>query len=172
MSITTKKGDGGFTDLPDTATGIENNGRVQKDHPYIEYLGTLDELDASLALCEIALQSNSTAHFSSLIKKVREALFTADNHPDIAWLEQHIETLEKENPIHGFVKNWTNPAAAAINAARTVCRRCERRAITALTANSATVEISSPLNAACALLNRLSDLLFLLAVAEEKNFCK
>ena len=158
-SIVTEKGDDGFTDYPGIPEINENNRRIRKDHPYIEYLGTLDELDAFLALCEIALQSDGNAHFSGLIKKVREELFAIDNHHHTNWLEQQIATLEKENQIQGFVKTWTNTTAAIINIARTICRRCER----ALVHSQTTVPSS------LSWLNRLSDLLFLLAVSVEKT---
>ena len=162
MSIVTEKGDDGFTDYPGVSAINEDCGRIRKDHPFIEYLGTIDELDAFLALCEIALQSDGNAHFSGLIKKVREELFSADNQQHTDWLEQQIAVLEKENPTQGFVKTWTNTTAAKINIARTICRRCERVLV-----HSQTTVPSS-----LSWLNRLSDLLFLLAVSVEKNPCK
>ena len=162
MSIVTEKGDDGFTDYPGVSAINEDCGRIRKDNPYIEYLGTLDELDAFLALCEIALQSDGNGQFSGLIKKVREELFASDNHQHTNWLEQQIAALEKENPVQGFVRTWTNTTAATINIARTICRRCER----ILVHSQTTVPFSLPW------FNRLSDLLFLIAVSVEKNPCE
>ena len=171
MSITTKEGDDGFTDFIGSNGNI---GRVRKDHPIIEVLGSLDELDANLALCEIALQSDGNGHFSGLIKKARKELFISDSHLNTNWLEQQILELEKENPIQDFVRTWTNITAATINAARTICRRCERAMIYAEASSSAETGKNLKITVPSSLhwLNRLSDLLFLLAVSAERTAVK
>ena len=178
MGITTKKGDGGFTYLP----GTEKPGeRVRKDDPRIEFFGTLDELDAFLALGEIALKSNGALHSADIIAETRKGLIhalavkTAEIASHTAWLEQQIALLEKKHPVRDFARSWTSDAAAHLNAARSMCRRAERRWITAAEKNAA--EISSSTTGCKAIdwesmypwLNRLSDLLFLLAVSEEKG---
>ena len=158
MSIVTKKGDDGFT------------GKTRKDHPYIECLGELDELDAFLALCQIKLQVNGNTDFYKIINEARGALFAKNKQLNIQTLEQYIAELEKENTTGGFIRTWTKPTSATINAARTICRRCERRAVTALY-NMAEADDFLGINVKTLVpwLNRLSDLLFLLAVAEEKK---
>jgi len=180
MSIVTKKGDGGYT------------GHFRKDDPCIECLGTLDELDAFLSLCEVTLKSEGNDAFAEILKEVRETLFTvimpvfADSFlPDkngltaaieksalnTAQLERRITELEKENPVRGFVRTWTRPTAAYLNTARTICRRCERSMVTAVVPVAAEADHTSGINTAALLpwINRLSDLLFLLALAEEQR---
>ena len=173
MSIVTKKGDDGFTGFSGKI-GLfgksENDRRLRKDHPYIECLGELDELDAFLALCEIELKSNGNIRFSKIINEVRGDLFSINKQLNVEVLEQYIAELEKENTTGGFIRTWTKPGSAIINTARTICRRCERRMVTALSGMAEAEEFSGT-NAKILLpwLNRLSDLLFLLAVSEEKT---
>ena len=75
-------------------------------------------------------------------------------------LEHHIDALEKElPPLRRFILPGGSPAAAAFHVARTVCRRAERRAVE--------LHRSEPLGAASLrYLNRLSDLLFVMARVE------
>ncbi|GHV85500.1 hypothetical protein AGMMS50230_11080 [Spirochaetia bacterium] len=134
-------------------------------------MGTLDELDAFLALCETTLAAHSGV-VTERIAEVRQMLFrlmpalaglpSESAGADIAKLEQWITALETENPIQGFVRNWTRPGAAQLNAARTICRRAERRLAAALESENALVPY-------LVWLNRLSDLLFLLAILEERH---
>ena len=172
MGISTKKGDDGITGLPNTSE------RVPKDDPLIEYLGTLDELDAILALGEISLKSDRKTETAALVAEIRQkltdimAVNTAETAKNTQWLEQQIARAEKEMPIRDFIRSWSNNAAAYLNTARTICRRAERRLITALL-DSTVIEknIAKPVSAAdwkimLPFLNRLSDLLFLLAVSE------
>jgi cob(I)alamin adenosyltransferase len=183
MSIVTKKGDNGFTDFPDYKSGGKNT-RVRKDDARIECVGELDELDAFLSLAEIELQSCGNSRFADIMANVRETLFTAvmsaaaNSTPaaclsaaDIEWLEKQVALLEKENPFRGFVRSWTKPGAAALNIARTVCRRCERRMVSAVVNNTAThsPDIETAQAGALQWINRLSDLLFVLAVSAEKS---
>ena len=183
MNITAKKGDNGFTD------------HVRKDDSRIECLGTLDELDAFLSLCEIMLKSEGNAAFADITKEAREVLFTVimpvfvrsflsdknelpgetkKNALNTARLDHYITELEKENPARGFVRTWTKPAAAYLNTARTICRRCERRMVAVAAINTPEIDNASKTNKAALLswINRLSDLLFLLALAEEQWYSK
>ncbi|MCL1815625.1 MAG: ATP:cob(I)alamin adenosyltransferase [Treponema sp.] len=168
MSIVTKKGDGGNTFLPGKTEA------VQKDHPRIECLGALDELDAFLVVSEISLMVNGSSPAAKVISEIRKELSTVVmpaaagslviDIPGLNtdWLERQIIKMEEKNPLRGFVRTWTRAAAANLNAARSICRRAERRMTSAAK--------SGQENAGAALLpwlNRLSDLLFMLAVSEE-----
>ena len=166
MGISTKKGDSGFTGLPNTAE------RVSKDDPLIEYLGTLDELDANLALGEISLKSGRKTETADLVSEIRQkltdlmAINTEKTAKNTLWLEQQMTILEKELPIRDFIRSWSCNDAAYLNAARTICRRAERRLITVIKKSMAKPASRSDWKAVLRFLNRLSDLLFLLAVSE------
>jgi cob(I)alamin adenosyltransferase len=181
LKVTTKTGDGGYTGLPSGA-------RVPKDDPRIAFLGAVDELDAFLAG---ALLAGPSSHSAETISAVRDELFAAvlpaldgiqSRSADIARLESEIAGLEAR--IHrdsGFVRAWTRPASVALNIARTICRRAEREAV-ALSRlgavapglsggerpeNGAALSDADGENSCGVYLNRLSDLLFLLALREE-----
>ena len=162
-SITTGTGDDGFTD-------IIGGKRLPKNHPVLECLGTIDELNAFLGDAKAALGEKQTA---AIIEKIQTELFTlmgviagmpvppvgigGDNF-DIL-----IKKLEKElPPFTSFVIPGANPASAKLHLARTVCRRVERR-ILALDLNEETKKAIVPY------INRLSDLLFLLAQKEAQE---
>ena len=177
MSIVTKKGDGGYTGLPGSGNSHNESRRVRKDDPYIECLGTLDELDAFLAQSEIALKAEGNIQFSEIIGKARKDLLTliipaitesfsgettsAEIQPATEWLEQQISFLEKKTEVRDFIFSWTKPTSVSLNISRTVCRRCERCMVNALADNSGKTEKPVMLP----WINRLSDLLFLLAVS-------
>jgi cob(I)alamin adenosyltransferase len=162
MSVTTKTGDGGTTGLPGGA-------RVPKDDPRIECLGTLDELDAFLAAAQLkaenpAAPASGTANIigevrTELVSVMAAVAGTESGVPGPARLENFIAELEADTPLSpGFLRNWTQPAPVHLNIARTVCRRAERRAVT--------LAGTSGSSGAAVYLNRLSDLLFLLAARE------
>jgi cob(I)alamin adenosyltransferase len=168
MGIVTGTGDGGFTDLG----GV----RVPKEDLRIEALGALDELDAFLADSRAALAgeapSGVIAALAGIVDGARKDLaervmpflaaagperFVSELRDRTAGLESRIAALEKEYPAAGFFYSWTRPGAVKLNMARTVCRRAERR-VTACAPGPASV-----------FLNRLSDLLFLAALAAERE---
>ncbi len=164
MKIYTKTGDGGETSL-------HGGARVRKDALRIEAYGTVDELNAHLGIVR-ALAPPAT--LDQDLGRIQEDLFTlgADlatpDGPaaatirriagaDSERLEQLIDRLESSlEPLQHFVLPAGSPVAAQLHTARTVCRRAERRV----------VELSSrePVNRdALVYLNRLSDLLFVMA---------
>ena len=160
--IYTKLGDGGETHLGDMS-------RVPKTHPRIEAYGTVDELNAQLgvALAMAAMPERTT----DFLRRVQNDLF--DVGADISvphggdrerlrlvpeqttWLEQACDEVNAElAPLKSFVLPGGTPAAAQLHVCRTVCRRAERR----------TVDCGDEVNPECVrYLNRLSDLLFILA---------
>ena len=160
--IYTKLGDGGETHLGDMS-------RVPKTHPRIEAYGTIDELNSQVGVL-LALP-DLPASYRPWLEHVQNDLF--DVGADIAapddgkherlrvlpaqteWLEQRCDEVNATlKPLRSFVLPGGTPAAAQLHVARTVCRRAERLAV------ACGDEIGAePVR----YLNRLSDLLFILA---------
>jgi cob(I)alamin adenosyltransferase len=165
--ITTKTGDRGTTALGD-------GRRVRKDHPRIEATGEVDELNAVLGL---VIASDPASDTARLLRDVQNDLFdlgaditvppgrgAARRRTPLRLTADHVrpieEAIERANaaltPLRTFVLPGGSPAAAWLHLARTVCRRAERRLVT--------LSRREDLNAqAIVYLNRLSDLLFVLA---------
>ncbi|MDQ3858660.1 MAG: cob(I)yrinic acid a,c-diamide adenosyltransferase [Actinomycetota bacterium] len=164
--IYTRGGDRGETSLGDGT-------RVSKADPRIEAFGTVDELNAVLGL---ALARGVSADLAPWVERIQNELFDlgADlsvplaagrrerlrvSQRQVAWLEELCDRTNADlEPLRSFVLPGGTEAAALLHVARTVCRRAERR-VAAL----AEQEAVNP--AALAYLNRLSDLLFILARA-------
>ena len=84
----------------------------------------------------------------------RERLRIAESQT--AWLEERCDEVnERLEPLHSFLLPGGSPAGAQLHVCRTVCRRAERR----------TLEVEDVSPEAIRYLNRLSDLLFILARA-------
>ncbi|MBC7790616.1 MAG: cob(I)yrinic acid a,c-diamide adenosyltransferase [Anaerolineae bacterium] len=167
MKIYTKTGDTG-------ETGLFGGGRVSKDDPRVEAYGAVDELNAVLGVVRavelmpridevVVLVQRDLFSLGSLLatpdrEKMRQHLEKARIDEDrIAQLERAIDDGEAElEPLRAFILPGGTPKSAALHVARTVCRRAERRVI-ALTRE---VEIPAIV---VKYLNRLSDLLFVLA---------
>lgn len=158
MSIVTKKGDGGETLL---ASG----GRVSKADARVDAYGTLDELVSFLGLARSLARDKDTAGH---IKKIQGDLFMLGSElamGDAAIAEKHLklidELVEKYEPQLGklttFVIPGDSPGSAALDVARTVCRRLERKVVALTKAG----ELKN--KTALKYLNRLSDLLFVFA---------
>ena len=171
MKIYTKTGDGG-------ETGLFGGGRIPKDSLRVAAYGEVDELNAALGLAR-ALEPQEFA--DALLQRIQRDLFTigaelatpdpdklhkalsrtsaAIGESDIAALEDAIDGHQSRlEPLKNFILPGGAPKAAALHLARTVCRRAER-AVVALSRH----EQISP--AILRYLNRLSDLLFVLARA-------
>lgn len=163
MKIYTRTGDEG-------TTALFGGDRVVKSHPRIEAYGTVDELNAVLG---VVLASGAEARLSDVLTRIQHDLFvlgadlaTPDHArptvprigPDhVAALETDIDAADADlAPLRRFILPGGTIVAAHLHVARTVCRRAER-----LTVEAATRE---PINEhAVVYLNRLSDLLFVLA---------
>ena len=169
MKIYTKTGDRG-------ETGLFGGPRVPKDDPRIEAYGTVDELNSFLGLvrCE-----QLPRDLDDLLAQVQNDLFSIgaelatpdpSAHGTALVDEQQISTLEKAidhydgqlPALREFILPAGTRAAALLHVARTVCRRAERRVITMLRLRM-TTEVVRPEGGIY--LNRLSDLLFVLARA-------
>ena len=169
MKIYTRRGDAGETDL-------FAGGRVSKDHLRVEAYGAVDELSSSIGR---AAADSGQADVRALCQTLQDELFELGAYlatPDasrrqrsgiraprgeaVAALEESIDRFEQElPPLRRFILPGGCPAAAGFHVARTVCRRAERRVV-ALHRQEALAE------SALRYLNRLSDLLFVLARLE------
>lgn len=173
--IYTRTGDGGDT-------GLADGTRLPKDAPRIEAMGAVDELNSAIGLL---LAEESSAEVRTLLINVQHDLFDLGGElavPGHAILsERHIGALEAAldhynatlPPLKDFVLPGGSRAAALAHVARTVCRRAERRVVALARGNSAGAAGVSGNNAVPALaapyLNRLSDLLFVLARVLNKH---
>ena len=163
--IYTRAGDAGETSLGDGT-------RVAKTDPRIEAYGTVDELNSVLGW---ALSAGLPDEFRSSLERIQNELFDlgadlsvplADERERLRVTPAQVEELERLcdvvnerlEPLRSFVLPGGGEAATRLHVARTVCRRAERATV----ALASEVEVNS---AALAYLNRLSDLLFILARA-------
>jgi cob(I)alamin adenosyltransferase len=165
--IYTKTGDSGHT-------GLFGGGRVEKDHPRVEAYGDVDELNAVIGAARAV---EMMPRVDEVLAPVQRDLFAigallATPHPAkhreqlekarlsdkrVAQLEQAIDDGEEElEPLKAFILPGGTPKASALHVARTVCRRAERSIIRL----QRTDEVPQIV---IVYLNRLSDLLFVLA---------
>jgi cob(I)alamin adenosyltransferase len=169
MKIYTKTGDTGQTSL-------FGGGRVSKATVRIEAYGTVDELNSHLGFIR-ALKVTDTA--DNWLEIIQNDLFTlgadlatpidtkvkikrisnSESDPLEKWIDKMEESLA---PLKFFILPGGSPAAAAIQIARTVCRRAERCVITA-------AESEQISNDCIIYLNRLSDFLFVLSRYENSK---
>lgn len=163
MKVYTKTGDDG-------TTGLFGGDRVRKDHTRIEAYGTVDEANAIVG---IARSAGPKDRLADLLERIQGEMFVVGAdlatpvkakpvvprvRPEIVErLESDIDSLEEDlSPLKTFILPGGTPRAAALHAARTVCRRAERSVITAMEH-----EEIDPMVAIY--LNRLSDFLFVAA---------
>jgi cob(I)alamin adenosyltransferase len=169
MSIATKTGDRG-------TTGLMFNRRVSKCHPRVEACGAVDELNAALGLARATAVDDFVREHLPLIQKDLVALmgelatesddlplYVKDGYAQLtpaqtAKLDQLVHQIESERISF---QGWATPGAslhsAALDLARTACRRAERRVCVL----HETGQLSNP--EILVFLNRLSDLLWLFA---------
>ncbi len=164
MKIYTKTGDGGETSL-------FGGTRVSKDDGRIEAYGCVDELNSCLGVVQA---QEPSAEIDAIVVEVQEDLFVlgADlatpqgssvasvprvGIKDSERLEHHIDRLEELLPtLSTFILPGGCVVAAQLHMARTICRRAERLVVRL----SKTEDLGS---APVIYLNRLSDLLFVMA---------
>jgi cob(I)alamin adenosyltransferase len=165
MKIYTRTGDAG-------TTGLFGGGRLPKEAPEVEAYGSVDELNASLGVARAALGPGALAELLAELQsdlftlgaelgcapgkhdKLRLELVSAD---DVTRLERHIDAAEENlEPLRTFIVPGGSAGAASLHLSRTLCRRAERRVLTARHGSPVRDEVVQ-------FLNRLSDLLFVLA---------
>ena len=174
VSITTKTGDAG-------TTGLMYNRRVSKTHPRIEACGSIDELNAALG---VARASADKPVLAERLLQVQKDLVTIMG--ELATLPEDLDRYVKDGfllvtatmyaPIEDWIREveaqkisfrgWATPGAtphaAALDVARTVCRRAERRV-------QGLIESGDVQNPHFTIyLNRLSDCLWLFARLAEQ----
>jgi len=164
VKIYTKTGDDG-------TTGLFGGARVKKASARVEAYGTVDELNATIGLARAA---KLDAESEGVLARVQVDLFTLGaelacvpgkeaslkmslvDESDAERLEKAIDAAESHvTPLKYFVLPGGSPQAAALHLARTVCRRAERACLS--------LDDAPARSELIVYLNRLSDLLFVLA---------
>jgi cob(I)alamin adenosyltransferase len=171
VKIYTRTGDRG-------ETGLFDGTRVPKSDARVDAYGEVDELNAVLG---VARAARLDADIDQTIVRLQRDLFAlgarladpkariadrvtkaAVNREDVARLETWIDTFEEElPPLRRFILPGGSSAGATLHLARTVCRRAERRMV------GLGHDALDPV--LIAYINRLSDLLFVLARVVNKR---
>ena len=173
MKIYTRAGDDG-------RTALFGGGRVAKDHPRVTAYGEVDELNSALGWALTLVSSEQTAHRLTLVQHDLFALgaelatpppATGRTRPETpllpagrvaemeGWMDEAGSELE---PLRAFLLPGGAAAAAALHLARTVCRRAERAVVRLASTDPVPPEV-------LVYVNRLSDLLFVLARVENRR---
>lgn len=163
MKLYTKRGDDGRTDL-------FGGQRVSKDDVRVIAYGEVDETSAAIGLALAVCKDNDTL---CILRRIQSELFILGGElasgegkrPDLAIEDAHVAQLERwidevsdeVEPLESFVLPGGTETAGRLHLARTICRRAERAAV--VLAQQQRVGRS-----VLAYLNRLSDLLFALAL--------
>ncbi|GAB3497241.1 cob(I)yrinic acid a,c-diamide adenosyltransferase [Amycolatopsis cihanbeyliensis] len=165
MKIYTRKGDSG-------ETGIWGGKRLGKDEARMEAIGTVDEVNAAIG---VAVAHGVPDGVAELLQTAQNTLFVVGcelmapertgsgasvprlTGNEVPEMEAAIDELDQRLPeLRNFILPSGTVAAAQIHLARGVCRRAERSVATVRRAEEVGTEVS-------AYLNRLADLLFVLA---------
>ena len=168
--VYTKTGDKG-------ETGLVGGIRIAKDHPRMEAIGTVDELDSLVGLVRTFNSqkpaSNRRDKFDGILQTIQQWLFDLGHElacdpknlppkgqvaymteAQVKWLEQVMDAMNEElQPLDSFVLPGGTPVNAFLHQCRTVCRRCER----VMVSLSRDDEVGPQ---AIAFINRLSDTFF------------
>jgi cob(I)alamin adenosyltransferase len=172
VKIYTKKGDDG-------TTGLLDGSRVPKDHPRCQAYGEVDELGAGLGVARAFVEDPEIA---SLLLEIQKDLFavgaqladpkygTRKSKEKTVLTQAKIEAFEKRMdryegelpPLRGFILRCGTRGASFLHLACTVCRRAERK-IVSLSREATVPPLVVPY------MNRLSDLLFVLARVENRR---
>ena len=159
-------------------TGLVGGARVAKDDPRIRAFGTLDELGAHLGL--VATSAGPDArNLLPLLTRLQHELYIAQSElatppgakaPAHRIEPRHVERLEHEidqysatfEPVHSFVLPRGHAVGAQLHVARAVARRAEREVW-------ALHRVTPQREPTLQWLNRLGDLLFALALSENRR---
>jgi cob(I)alamin adenosyltransferase len=169
MSIATKTGDNG-------TTALMYGRRVAKNHPRVEAYGAVDELNAALGLArataaakfvgdnlfkiqkDLVILMGELAVANEDLARYVKGGFTLVTPELTAKLDALVKEIESQNiSFNGWATPGATQNSAALDVARTVCRRAERRVCDLQTAG----ELKN--GEIIIFLNRLSDLLWLFA---------
>lgn len=163
----TRKGDDGFS-------GLLGEGRVLKSDPRLEALGAVEEATAALGMARAQSQTPEIAqailsvqrHLYQLMAELAATrenaiVFRSIGSEQVEWLEKQTEGIVTHTPLPGgFIIPGDNLSGAALDLARTVVRRAERRVV-------ALIERDELENMELVrYLNRLSSLIFVMELHE------
>lgn len=161
--IVTRTGDAG-------TTGLSDGSRVDKDTPRMEVIGTIDELNSFIGFAQSQIDPNkTTGTLIQALTLIQHDLFDLGGGLSLPGKEllskAHVERLdtivaqmnETLPPLEEFILPAGSPAVGALHIARSICRRTERRLLSAIEVDP------QPSQFAIAYLNRLSDVLFVAA---------
>ncbi|WP_319205022.1 cob(I)yrinic acid a,c-diamide adenosyltransferase [uncultured Ilyobacter sp.] len=165
MSISTKKGDKGKTSL-------WSGERIEKSSNRVEAYGTVDELNSFISEAKHYVKIERVKEIISEIQndlfKVGGSLASigAFKYPvteeDVDRITSYVHEFEREISFNGFVIPGTTIQSAKLDICRTIARRSERRVITLSKAEEIEENVKK-------YLNRLSDLIYIMARHEEKS---
>ena len=162
QSIVTKIGDKGYTYL-------YSGDKLPKDDLRLEAIGTMDELGSFLGMAKSLVEDKSG---KNILERIQRDLFILGTQisglgskklkrrvtsKNIQYLEQRIKELEKRFLFKDFVLPGDNLVSSVLHVARTIARRLERRVVALR--NKEKFKNKNII----VYLNRLSDLIFLLA---------
>lgn len=161
MSIYTRTGDGG-------TTALFGGKRLSKSADVIEAYGTIDELTSYMGLVVIKLENKDDQQLLITIQKDLYAVMAflaglnkpiLDLPAHIILFEQKIDKIQSKLPkLTRFILPGGTELAALFHIIRAICRRAERRVV-----KLKLLTINHELSTIVQYLNRLSDLLFVLA---------
>lgn len=153
--VTTRRGDAGETSLADGSS-------IAKSSERIHAIGAVDELNSFVGWLAAKLDAPATETFAASLTRLQQELFDLGAHlatagatpaPDPDWLEAEVAALNEQlPPLTEFVIPGGSEVVSLAHVCRTVCRRAERHAWA-----------TDGVDAAARYLNRLSDLLFVMA---------
>lgn len=166
MKIYTRTGDDGMA-------ALYGGGRVAKNHPRMIAFGAVDELNSLLGQCRA---TGLSVDVDEIIARLQHEMFAIGaelatpaagsagvaylDEKFVARLEEDVDSFESRlAPLKQFILPGGTPASAALHVARGVCRRAERETV-------ALTQVESIRPVIIAYLNRVGDLLFVLARAE------
>jgi cob(I)alamin adenosyltransferase len=150
----------------DGSTGLGDGSRVPKENLRVEAYGSVDEANCTIGV--VLSVAALPQEIARCLTEVQHDLFDLGGElciPGHRMIDaEHVERLEKEldgfnealPPLKEFILPGGGPATAACHVARAVCRRAERRCWSLARVENVSAE-------ALKYLNRLSDLLFVLA---------
>jgi len=162
----------------DGTTSLGNGERRKKYDLRVESYGTLDEANAVIGIAQ--LHTANDTKLDAALSRIQNDLFDVEaelclsqkgpggarmtvTDAQVSWIEKEIDEMNADlQPLKSFVLPGGTAAAANLHLARTVCRRAERCTLSA----SRTSPVRSEL---IVYLNRLSDLLFVLARYENQQ---
>lgn len=149
-------------------TGLADGSRIAKNHPRIEAMGSVDELNSQLGLLLVELQESGLDELYAPLGPIQHRLFDLGGElavpgyliidaEDVARLEAMIDGYnESLEPLKNFILPGGSRCIAQAHLARSLARRAERRYLSLSEGEQVNEQ-------ALIFLNRLSDLLFVLA---------